>query len=257
MSLLRFTASWVLVLAARAAEPGMIFIPGGEYARGRAHEDKNAETKWYPNLLKDDQPVRRIHVDAFFLDEHEVTNAEYARFVTATKRRAPIHWPGGKLRPAAATWPVTNVSWEDARAYAAWAGKRLPAEAEWERACRGLSEGDKFFTGAPALTAADARFDRVDGPAPVCQLKRNDFSLCDIAGNVWEWTADWYAQRYYEQSSQRNPAGPAAGQYRVIRGGSWADVADYLACSYRGWVRPGERSPNIGFRCAKSAQPSR
>ena len=230
----------------------MIFIPGGAYERGRAHEDKNAETKWYPNILKDDQPVRRIHVDAFYLDEHEVTNGEYSQFVLATKHRAPIHWPGGQLRASEARLPVANVSWEDATAYARWKGRRLPTEAEWERACRGLSDGGKFFTGAPALAVGDARYSRVDGPAPVCQHQRNDFALCDIAGNVWEWTADWYEQRYYERSPSRNPAGPEAGQYRVIRGGSWADVSDYLTCSYRGWVRPGERSPNIGFRCAKS-----
>lgn len=230
----------------------MLFIPGGEYARGRSHLDKNAETKWFPNILRDDQPVRRIAVDAFYLDEHEVTNADYARFALATKRKPPIHWPNGQLPTAQAQLPVANVSWADADAYARWAGKRLPNEAEWERACRGLSEGDKFHTGAPDLKPADARFNRVDGPGAVCALKRSEFGLCDIAGNVWEWTADWYGQRYYEPAPARNPAGPVAGQYRVIRGGSWADVADYLSCAYRGWVRPAERSPNIGFRCAKS-----
>lgn len=255
MSYLRFTVSLGLAWAAMAGEPGMIFIPAGEYERGRAHEDKNAETKWYPNLLKDDQPVRRIHVDAFLLDEHEVTNGEYARFVAATKRRAPIHWPGGVARADDAQRPVTNVSWDDAQAYARWRGKRLPTEAEWERAARGLSDdGRKFFTGADKLSDTDAHYSQVGGPGTVCEHRRNDFGLCDIAGNVWEWTADWYEQRYYEKSPSRNPAGPAAGQYRVIRGGSWADVAEYLTCSYRGWVRPSERSPNIGFRCAKPVQ---
>jgi formylglycine-generating enzyme required for sulfatase activity len=74
-----------------------------------------------------------------------------------------------------------------------------------------------------------------------------------MAGNAFEWTADWYEQKYYERAPAKNPPGPESGRYRVIRGGSWADVAEYLSCSYRGWVRPSERSPNIGFRCAKSA----
>lgn len=256
MSFRRFTASLAFALTALAAEPGMIFIPGGEYLRGRSHQDKNAETQWFPNILKDDQPVRRIHVDAFLLDEHEVTNADYARFVQAAKRKPPLHWPGGRPPAAGARWPVTNVSWDDANAYAKWIGKRLPTEAEWERACRGQSDGARFHTNAPDLKKDEARFDRQDGPGSVCELKRNEFGLCDIAGNVWEWTADWYEQRYYESSPARNPLGPAAGQYRVIRGGSWADVAGYLSCAYRGWVRPSERSPNIGFRCAKSLPPA-
>jgi formylglycine-generating enzyme required for sulfatase activity len=147
---------------------------------------------------------------------------------------------------------VVNVAWADAAAYAKWAGKRLPTEAEWERACRGLVEGKIYPWGDRNPTNKDARFNGIDGPGKICQYPPNYFGLCDMAGNAWEWTADWYEREYYAAAPARNPNGPETGLYRVLRGGSWADVPKYLTCSYRSWARPGERSPNIGFRCAKS-----
>ncbi len=235
-----------------AAEPGMVFIPAGDFLRGRSHALPDDHLKWFPTLLKDDRPVRRILVDAFYLDEHEVTNEQYAVFVKATGHRAPSHWTKGQLPQGKEKFPVVNVSWDDATHFARWAGKRLPTEAEWERACRGLAEGKKYSWGDRAPTKDDARFNRVDGPAEVCRFKPNDFGLCDMAGNAWEWCADWYEKDYYQTASDRNPRGPEKGLYRVLRGGSWADVAKYLTCAYRGWARAAERSPNIGFRCARN-----
>jgi sulfatase modifying factor 1 len=236
----------------QAAEPGMVFIPAGEYLHGRSHKLPDDDLKWYPTLMKDDRPASRIYIDAFYLDEHEVTNEQYAAFVKATRHRAPYNWPGGKIAEGKAALPVVDVSWDDAVAYAKWAGKRLPSEAEWERACRGLTEGAKYPWGDRNPTAKDARFGGVDGPGEVCKFPKNYFGLCDIVGNVWEWCADWYEKDYYQQSPERNPKGPDTGMYRVLRGGSWADVTKYLTCANRSWARPGERSPNIGFRCAKS-----
>ncbi|MCS7026615.1 MAG: formylglycine-generating enzyme family protein [Bryobacteraceae bacterium] len=244
---------WVAALAGLsfAAEPGMVFIPGGEFLRGRSYALPDDGLKWVPEVLMDDRPVRPVYVDPFYMDAHEVTNAEYAVFVQATKHRPPYHWPEGRVPAGKENHPVVNVSWEDASAYARWAGKRLPTEAEWERACRGLREGAKFWWGESKPTSEVARFNAVDGPQAVGQCKPNPFGLYDMAGNVWEWTADWYDRNYYATAPSRNPTGPATGRYRVIRGGSWADVEKYLTCAYRSWARPAERSPNIGFRCVK------
>lgn len=248
-----FAASAFLNLGiALAAEPGMVFIPAGEFLRGRSHALPDDDLKWWPTLMKDDRPVRPIVVDAFYLDSHEVTNEQYAAFVNATRRRTPPHWPKGQMPAGKEKIPVANVSWDDAAAYARWAGKRLPSEAEWERACRGLVEGQKYIWGDRNPTSKDARFNVLDGPGEVCQFKPNYFGLHDMAGNVWEWCADWYEKDYYERAPAKNPPGPGEGLYRVLRGGSWADVPKYLTCAYRSWARAAERSPNIGFRCAKS-----
>lgn len=245
-------AALVLIPAAFAAEPGMVFVPGGEYPRGRTHALPDDGLKWVPEVMMDDRPVRAVHVDPFYMDAHEVTNAEYEAFVKATRHRTPYHWPEGRVPEGKADYPVVNVSWEDASAYARWAGKRLPTEAEWERACRGLSGGAKYWWGEAKASREVARYGAVDGPQAVGKCKPNPFGLHDIAGNVWEWTADWYDRGYYATAPSRNPKGPASGRYRVIRGGSWSDVEKYLTCAYRSWARPAERSPNIGFRCVKS-----
>jgi sulfatase modifying factor 1 len=247
-----FAAILSLLAPLVAAEPGMVFIPGGEYLRGRSHKLPDDDLKWFPTLIKDDRPVKTIYVDPFYLDEHEVTNEQYAVFVNATKHRAPYNWPAGQLPPGKEKLPVVDVSWDDAVSYARWACKRLPSEAEWERACRGLDVGKKYPWGDRNPTKTDARFNLLEGPGEVCQFKRNYFGLCDMAGNVWEWCSDWYEKDYYERAPERNPRGPETGMYRVLRGGSWADVSKYLTCAYRSWARPAERSPNIGFRCAKS-----
>jgi formylglycine-generating enzyme required for sulfatase activity len=259
MRLRRFTASLLLQLslvAASAAEPGMVFIPGGEFLRGRTHklpgEDIENGLKFFPNMLRDARPLRVIEVNPFYLDEHEVTNREYEAFTKATRRAAPFHWVEGKIAAGEENHPVANIAWDDAKAYCGWAGKRLPTEAEWERACRGMAEGAAYSWGDRAPTKQDARFDALDGPAPVCQFPKNSFGLCDMAGNVWEWTADWYEKDYYEVAPAKNPPGPTAGMYRVMRGGSWIDASKYLPCGHRTFARPNSRSPNIGFRCARN-----
>jgi formylglycine-generating enzyme required for sulfatase activity len=252
MTFLKFTASLLFLVPALAGEPGMVFIPGGEFRRGRSHSLPDDGLKWYPTLVQDDRPVRAVFIDPFYLDEHEVTNAQYAEFVKATKHQPPYNWPGGRYPDGQDQIPVVDVSWDDAAGYAEWAGKRLPTEAEWERACRGLVEGSKYPWGAAEPDRKRARYDGRDGPGPVCSVPKNYFGLCDMAGNVWEWVSDWYDRTYYQRAPERNPPGPEKGLYRVLRGGSWADVAKYLTCANRSWARPGERSPNIGFRCAKS-----
>lgn len=232
--------------------PGMIFVPAGEFHRGRTHELPDTKLSFYPNPLRDDLPVRQLHIDAFYLDANEVTIADYAAFVAAAKHRTPPVWRNGKPPQGKDNFPVADVSHDDASAYCNWRGKRLPTEAEWERACRGLVDNETYPWGNREPKAADARYNSLDGPAAVCSHPRTRLGLCDIIGNVWEWTADFYGKDYYAEAPAANPKGPAQGIYRVLRGGSWFDASDFMACSYRSWARPNERSPNIGFRCAVS-----
>ncbi len=235
----------------------MVFIPGGEFLRGRTYDWPDTRLAWYPNPLKDDTPARKIHVDPFYMDESEVTNKRYAGFVQATKRKPPYQWFRGEIPKGQEKYPVVNVSWDDASAFCAWAGGRLPTEAEWERAARGIAEGKMYPWGDTVPTAKQAVFGGEAGPSAVCTRERNYFGLCDMIGNVWEWASDWYGRDYYAAAPERNPAGPEKGAYRVLRGGSWFDQAQpvlFLSVSYRSWARQHERSPTIGFRCVKGVK---
>jgi formylglycine-generating enzyme required for sulfatase activity len=250
--MVRLVAAGLLaVWPAICSEPGMVFIPGGDFVRGRSHKSTDAELAWYPNPLKDDTPARKIRVSPFYLDEAEVTNERYARFAARTRRKPPHQWPNGLPPQGKEKLPVVNVTWHDAAAFCEWEGKRLPTEAEWERASRGLGEKHIYPWGDRAPTPKDARYDVFDGPGAVCQFPRNSFGLCDIAGNVWEWTGDWYGRTYYAEAPEWDPKGPSQGLYRVLRGGSWFDQPAFLSSSYRSWARPTEKSPTMGFRCAK------
>ena len=211
--------------------------------------------KWYPNAAKDDVPVKHITLKDYEIDQAEVTNERYSAFVKATGHRAPYHWKHAVASSDRGNYPVTNVSWQDAADFCKWDGKRLPTEAEWERAARGNSGSAKYPWGDRPITPQDARYQQLDGPGPICQHARNDFGLCDMIGNVWEWNADWYGRSYYEVAPEIDPQGPEDGIYRVLRGGSWFDVPElFLTTSYRSWARPSERSPTIGFRCARSVK---
>jgi formylglycine-generating enzyme required for sulfatase activity len=253
MTLLRFTVELAaLCLTANAADPRMVFIPGGEYPRGRTHALPDDGLQWWPELLTDDRPVRKIRVNPFYIDTHETTNARYAEFVEATRHRAPYNWPSGAVPKGKENNPVAAIDWFDAKAYCEWSGKRLPTEAEWERAARGLVEGAKYPWGERNPTKKDACYDTLAGPCDSGQFQPNGFGLYDVAGGVWEWTSDWYEKDYYKGAPENNPRGPEKGLYRVIRGGSWADLPKYLTLAHRSWLRPLERSPNVGVRCAKS-----
>jgi formylglycine-generating enzyme required for sulfatase activity len=244
------------VSTAIAQDAVMKLVPGGEFNRGRTHEWPDKDLPWYPNPLKDDTPVKRIRVDSFLMDEAEVSNARYAGFLAATQRKPPFHWIKGHVAKGEENHPVVNVSWDDAAAFCAWDGKRLPTEAEWEHACRGKQDDKKYPWGDEDPSEEQARFGSQEGgPIAVCSKTRNDFELCDMIGNAWEWTSDWYGREYYADAPAENPQGPELGRYRVVRGGSWFDktASQFLTCSYRSWTRQTERSPNIGFRCVKAA----
>jgi len=217
----------------------MILIPAGEFWMGSPD-----------GIGKDNErPRHRIYVDAFYIDEHEVTFDQYDRFCTATGRRMvdDEEWGRGDR-------PVINVTWFDADAYCRWAGKRLPAEAEWERACRGGADSAFYFGGDASTLEQFAWYSQnAEGTThPVKRKKPNPFGLFDMHGNIWEWCEDWYGEDYYAISPQHQPTGASGGKFRVLRGGSWFSDADGLRAAHRSWLWPDHRNYVNGFRCART-----
>lgn len=246
-------------LPAPAEEPadapaGMALVPAGEFTMGRTKTTRDDEVGMRPKILRDDRPDHKVYLDAYYLDTTEVSQAQYNEFLAATGRRAPYHWLGGKMPDGQGDIAAHNVDWDDASGYCAWKGKRLPTEAEWERAARGGLEGQDYPWGDGKATEALARYATPDGPGKVGQFPPNDFGLHDMAGNVTEWCSDYFERTYYEHSPAKNPHGPAEGMYRIIRGGSWSSGPRRITTFFRNWVRPNQRTPNLGFRCAKDAQ---
>ncbi len=262
--------------------PGMALVPAGTFWMGRTHMFQFDELDWTARPRLDDQPARPVDIDTFYIDKYEVTTTEFAKFAQATGRAKPWNWKDGKVNPGQEQWPVYNVTWDDASAYCAWAGKRLPAEAEWEKAARGGSDKKLFPWGdilepeappadAPAASAPDnkplvktvkmARYGFPNGPVSVGSFPPNGYGLHDVIGNVWEWTSDWYTQYYYSIAPSKNPRGPETGKYRVLRGGGWATEAGgggagltLLGSHYRNYGTGDQASNVVGFRCAKDAR---
>ena len=303
----------LLATGARAeSPPGMQWIDGGEFTMGT--DDARS--------MANERPARRVKVDGFWIDEHDVTNAEFRRFVAAsgyvTTAEKPVDWeelkkqvppgtpkpPDEMLKPGSLvfappglevdlrdlsrwwTWtrgadwrhpegpnsnidgrddhPVVQVSWDDAATYAKWAGKRLPTEAEWEYAARGGLDGKRFGWGdefkpdgrfrANTFTGhfpdKDTKEDGFAGTSPVKTFPANGYGLFDMGGNVWNWTADAYADRVGD-------AARAGDARRVTKGGSFLCNPSYCE-SYRPSARRGTPydtgSSHVGFRCARSAQ---
>lgn len=209
--------------------------------------------------LADERPQHDVWVDTFQIDLYEVTTRQYAVFLAAEKGPAPWLWD--TVDPSRhGDRPVIGVDWHDAAAYCKWADKRLPTEAEWEKAARG-SDGRRYPWGnqepSPALAnfALGARFSYSQVLVPVTDYPEgvSAYGLHHMAGNVWEWTQDWYGASYYEMSEGRNPTGPAEGQFKVLRGGSWSDLPKYLLTFGRFKLPPGTRNSYTGFRCARDA----
>ncbi len=204
----------------------------------------------------DEQPRHTVVLAAFDIDADEVTRAEYARCVAAGACRAPAV---AGADDATAKLPVTGVSWDDADAYCRWAGKRLPTEAEWERAARG-SDG-RVYPWGDAFDCARGNFGNYDGegrcpgnpgrPVAVGSYARVGEALHDFAGNVWEWVADWYDAHYYARAPGKNPKGPRRGERRVVRGGACCSMFGLPRASNRNAFPPACRDDDLGFRCAR------
>ena len=210
--------------------------------------------------LEDERPRHQIWLDAFEIDLYEVTVGRYARFLSETNRSAPWMWETVNLE-GHSDRPVIGVDWFDADAYCRWAGKRLPTEAEWEKAARGTDErlypwGNNPPTARLANFALGARFSYSQVLMPVGHYEKakSPYGIYDLAGNVWEWVHDWYGGSYYEQSPERNPIGPEHGEFKVLRGGSWSELPKYLLSYGRFKLSPHTRNSYIGFRCARAAE---
>lgn len=228
----------------------MVAIPAGTFTMGRTKLTSDDQTNMRPHVLLDDRPAHQVTLSELRLDKHEVTNAQYQNFVDGTKHRAPYHWVNGRFAEGTADVPVYNVDWNDANAYCGWKGERLPTEAEWEYAARGGKDSVDYPWGDQPDSKL-ARFNVQSGPGPVAKYPPNGFGVFDMAGNVSEWTADWFDGAYYKNSPAADPKGPASGEYKVIRGGAWSDSERRITVFFRNWVRPNQRTPNIGFRCAR------
>ena len=249
---------------------GMVLIPAGTFEMGSDDEDASA----------DEQPVHTVHLDAFYMDIYEVTNAQFKAFVDANPHwqkdniEDRFHdghylspWDGTNYPAGKANHPVTDVSWYAAMAYAEWAGKRLPTEAEWEYAARGGLEGQKYPWGN-TITPHDANYElHLGGPTVVGQYAANGYGLYDMAGNVWEWCLDKYDADFYAKSHHsRNPIADGKTRQwlrknftsipndtpRVLRGGSWAFSTASLCVANRYWFTPPLAFGYFGFRCARA-----
>jgi formylglycine-generating enzyme len=235
-----------------SAQPqDMTLVPAGKFWMGRAHNNNLDALDLVPRAKMDDRPANSIYLDAFYIDKYEVTNTEYARFAEATGAKPPWHWLNGKVAPGEEKAAVSNVNWFEASAYCKWAGKRLPTEAEWEKAARGGLDRKPYPWTAVSrqMPAAVGR----DKPMPVGSFAANGYGVFDMIGNVMEWTNDWYFVNYYPFMPKQNPKGPEAGRYKSVRGGGWSDGGggDEMTNYYRNFSDPELRSPTIGFRCAK------
>jgi formylglycine-generating enzyme required for sulfatase activity len=230
-----------------AAESPMIEIPAGEFMMGSDGTQ----------ALEDERPSHRVWLDTFSMDLHEVTTAQYAAFLAESKRPAPWQWETVDLVQHRDR-PVIGVTWHDAEAFCTWSGKRLPTEAEWEKAARGMDGrlypwGNQVPTRELANFALGARFsyNQVLLPVRSHEEGRSPYGLYHMAGNAYEWVQDWYGINYYEVSPERNPPGPSRGQFKVLRGGSWSDLAKYLLTYGRFKLPPETKNSYTGFRCAK------
>ena len=266
--------AWLACSEEEVAQPpeGMVLIPAGTFQMGSTTGDV------------DEVPVHTVELDAFYIDQHEVTNAKYQTFVAATGHPPPrgIGYTAvyELLKNGYEPWndpgfnhpdqPVTTVTWFDATAYCEWVGKRLPTEAEWEKAARGGLEGARYPWGDTEPDNTSANFadsqtefewrspDVNDGflfTAPVGTFPPNGYGLFDMAGNVWEWCADWYSPTYYSdvqgaENPPRNPTGPDTGERRVLRGGTWYRAVHTIRNAERVSDFPSNSLNVVGFRCA-------
>lgn len=222
----------------------MALVPAGEFTMGS-------------NMADDEKPPHLVYLNAFYMDKYEVTVGQYAKYLEVTDMDEPPDW-SIMNQPQHQKRPIVNVDWEDAVKFCKWAGKRLPTEAEWEKAARG-TDGRIYPWGNEAPTRLHANYGRKEWnnhlalvPVGSFEEGRSPYGIYDMAGNAWEWVSDWYDYDYYKNSPRRNPIGPAAGDSKVVRGGSWLYISEFLRSAHRFAAQPTNRYFGYGFRCAKT-----
>jgi len=234
----------------------MVLVPAGEFIMGTNRTDpENTHLKigTVKPLYKDQRPEHKVHLDAFYIDQYEVTNFEYKKFIDATQfPELPGHWEEGAFPEGEKDLPVTNITWGEALAYALWAGKRLPTEAQWEKAARG-TEGRLFPWGEEyqkgwANVGVDGAKALVSGGSYPKDV--SPYQVFDMAGNVMEWTANWY-QPYPRNDYQFKKFGR---EFKVLRGNGFQKGGHYFLEAYRYTfyrteAKPDEYFENVGFRC--------
>ncbi len=240
------------------------YVPSGEFTMGNTYEDALAACNRFRSGcelagLVDEAPPHTVNLDAFWIDETEVTNSQYALCVDANRCQPPA-------KPRSRThalyynslqyidYPVMYVSWQDAQNYCAWAGRALPSEAQWEKAARGV---DKYTFPWGEHSPNPTRLNYFLSIGDTSKVGNyatgaSPYGALDMGGNVWEWTSDWYIANYYAVSPDLNPRGPTLGQFRVLRGGAWD--GPIVRASERAAHPPASGDDVTGFRCARSAQ---
>ncbi len=228
----------------------LVYVPAGEFLMGSSASD--------PAANANEKPQHSVYLDAFWIDRTEVTNAMYRQCVQAGKCPEPLHassyarqdYYGNSVFD---NFPVVYVSWYNAQSYCAWAGRRLPSEAEWEKAARGT---DAFVypwgDTPPSATLANSGRVVIDTTAVGSYpAGASPYGALDMAGNVWEWVNDFYSETYYSVTPLRNPTGPATGTQHVTRGGGWDYAPSLVRTAVRIPLVPDYRYAYDGFRCAR------